>query len=168
MKKNDGEFLNSKQQVLNKLGIYSEKELSNENVFRRFISMNAVIDKEVLGMILPQIKNFTELVIKQQEFISNMVEKQKFIDEKAFEGFNKTKEVIVEIIKSYPTMDTQTMIYLVDSLKEMDKYISDHAKESGDRIERLIKFGISIAGIVALSVLTVVLQSNSDNSDESI
>ena len=156
MENNEKEVLNSKQQVLNKLGLDSEKELSNENVFRRFISMDAVIDKEILGMILPKIENFSELVVKQQEFIAEMADKQKFIDEKALEGFNTTKEIISEVIKANPTMDTELMIYLIDSLKEMDKYISDHAKDSGNRNERLIKYGIGIGGVVATAVLAIV------------
>lgn len=131
MKNNDKEILNSKQQVLNKLGLDSEIELSNENVFRRLITMDAVIDKDILSMILPKIENFSELVVKQQEFIAEMADKQKFIDAKALEGFNKTKEIISEVIKANPTMDTELMIYLIDSLKEMDKYISDHAKDAG-------------------------------------
>ncbi|MGD6900474.1 hypothetical protein [Bacillus infantis] len=159
MKNKDVEILSSKQQVLNKLGLYSEKELTNESVFRRFIGMDAIVDKEILGMILPNIDNFSELVVKQQAFISDMAEKQKFMDEKALEGFNKTKEIISEIIKANPTMDTELMIYLIESLKEMDRYISDHTKESGDRIERLIKYGIGIGGAVATTILAIVFKN---------
>ncbi|PSL41572.1 hypothetical protein B0H99_102256 [Planomicrobium soli] len=160
MKNKDKEVLNSKQQVLDKLGLDSEKELSNENVFRRFVNMDAIVDKEILGMILPKIENFTELVVKQQEFIAEMADKQKFIDAKAIEGFNTTKEIITEVIKANPTMDTELMIYLIDSLKEMDKYISDHAKDSGNRSERLISIGIGIGAVVAGTVLAIVFKGD--------
>lgn len=158
MRRDKIEILNSTQQVLNKLGLDSEKELSDETVFRRFINMDALVDKEILGMILPKLENFSELIIKQQEFISDMADKQKIIDEKALESFNKTKEVISEVIKANPTMDTELMIYLIESLKEMDAYISDHTKKSGERIEHLIKYGIGIGGAIGLGALAIVLK----------
>lgn len=158
MKNNDQEILNSKQKVLNKLGLDAEKELSNENVFRKFISMDAVVDKEILKMILPNIDNFSELVVKQQEFIVEMADTQRFIDEKALEGFNKTKEIISEVIKANPTMDTELMIYLIDTLKELDKYISDHAKDAGNRNDRLINIGIGVGTVVAGTVLAIVFK----------
>lgn len=164
MKNNDKEILNSKQQVLNKLGLDSEIELSNENVFRRLITMDAVIDKDILSMILPKIENFSELVVKQQEFIAEMADKQKFIDAKALEGFNKTKEIISEVIKANPTMDTELMIYLIDSLKEMDKYLSDHAKDAGKRNDRLINIGISVGTIVAGTVLAIAFKGGGGKS----
>lgn len=164
MKNSDKEVLNSKQKVLNKLGLESENELSNENVFRKFISMDAVVDKEILKMILPNIDNFSELVVKQQEFIAEMADKQKFVDEKALEGFNQTKEIISEVIKSNPTMDTELMIYLIDSLKEMDKYISDHAKDAGNRIDRLVNIGIGVGTVVAGTVLAIVFKGGGGKS----
>lgn len=158
MKNDDQEVLTSKQQVLDKLGVDSEKELSNESVFRRFINMDAIVDKEILDMILPKIENFAELVVKQQEFIAEMADKQKFVEEKALEGFNTTKEVISDVIKANPTMDAELMIYLIDSLKEMDKYISDHAKDSGNRTDRLINIGIGVGAAVAGTVLAIVFK----------
>ncbi|PKH08526.1 hypothetical protein [Planomicrobium sp. MB-3u-38] len=167
MKNNEKEVLNTKQQVLNRLGLDSESELSNENVFRRFISMDAVVDKDILGMILPKIENFSELVVKQQEFIAEMADKQKFIDEKALEGFNKTKEIISEVIKANPTMDTDLMIYLIDSLKEMDKYISDHVKGAGNRTDRLINIGIGVGTVVAGTVLAIVFKGGGGGGNPS-
>jgi hypothetical protein len=152
------EILDTKEEVFNELGISSEKELSNESVFRKLISLDAKIDKEVLGMILSKIDNFAELITTQQTFISDMAEKQKQLDVKALDSFNKTKEIISEILKANPTMDKDIMIYLIDSLKEMDRLISSHANEGGKRIERLIKAGLAVGGVVGAAIIAITFK----------
>lgn len=155
-------ILDTEEKVFNELGIKSVTELSNEHVFQRLINLDMKVDKEVLKMILPNIKNFSGLITTQQEFIVDLAKNQSITDQKAIDGFNKTKEIISEIITSQPNMDPDTMIYVVDSIKEMDRYISRHTKDSGDRMERLIKFGLMIGGAVSTAIIGIILNGNND------
>lgn len=154
--KSEFTIIDTKEKLLDELKIKSEQELSKESVFRRLIKSNAKVNPEILSMVLSRIDNFSELVGKQQNFISEIADRQKNLDEKALDSFNMTKGIISDILKANSSIDKEVMIYLIDSLKEMDKYISDYTKEASSRIERLIKHGMMIGGTVGAAILAVV------------
>lgn len=158
VKKLEMKVIDTKGKSFNKYEAKSEQELSNADVLKRLTASSAEIDPMILSMILSNIDNFSGLTVKQQEFIAEMADKQKCLDEKALDNFNVTKNIISEVLRSNPSMDRDTMIYLVDSLKETDRHTSDYAREAGNRMERFIKYGMAVSGSVAAVVLAIILK----------
>lgn len=143
----------SEDQVKNKIGISSWKQLSKEKFFE-YLKLSPQIDKEVHMKIIEQVPNYAELANQISKNILDLAEQKKDITSQTLSILKTISESLTDLAKKeFLTPEERNSI--LDRLMEMVRIIEKIEESHGGFTKEMVRI-VSGIGALALVVLAVV------------